>query len=81
MPFRLFDCYRMKFMSVSETKSEAQKRLTSLTRGRRDSATNWLRCCVQPVEVDALGLLTERAKRFTASRHEELTRGKEGERG
>lgn len=52
-PFRLYNCFTRKFLGPVETRTEAWKRLSSWTQRRRNGSANWMRLCVQPLEVMA----------------------------
>ena len=72
--FRLYDSYSRKFQGPAETRAAAWKRLSSWTLRRRDHRTNWMRFCMQPLEVEAgdHGKLTAESLSFTEERYAEI---------
>ena len=70
--FRLYNCYTREYLSVREPLATSWKRLSRITKGRRNHAANWLRLCVQPLKCGDDGLLTPDSAAFASKRFEEL---------
>jgi len=70
--YRLYHVSQAKLIGPIETKREAEKRGTAMTKRRRDVLTNWLRVNIFPVEVDGKGKPTAKGMAFIGILHDLL---------